>query len=99
MPRILAKYLQGRDPQVYGGAQNSQYSYAAAPPSLIREGEKAQPGWLYQFLLNPIQLRPLAVLRMPKFSLSEDEAMALVNYFTAVDRRTNPGIGAHRART
>lgn len=90
---LLAKYLQGRDAQTYGGAANAKYSYAAGPPSLIREGEKAQPGWLYQFLLNPHQLRPLAVLRMPKFSLSDDEAMALVNYFTAVDRRTNPGIG------
>jgi hypothetical protein len=89
----LAKYLQGRDPQVYGGAQNTKYSYAAAPPALIREGEKVQPDWLYQFLLNPMQIRPLAVLRMPKFNMSDDEAMALVNYFTAVDRRTNPAIG------
>ena len=89
----LARYLQGRDAQTYGGPQNAKYSFAAAPPALFREGEKTQPGWLYQFLLNPSVIRPLAVLRMPKFSLSEDEAMALVNYFTAVDRRTNPGIG------
>lgn len=90
---LLAKYLQGRDAQTYGGAANAKYSYAAGPPSLIRQGEKVQPGWLYQFLLNPTQIRPLTVLRMPKFSLSDDDAMALVNYFTAVDRKTNPGIG------
>lgn len=90
---ILSKYLQGRDPQAFGGAQNLSYSLLAGPPALIREGEKAQPGWLYQFLLNPVQLRPTTVLRMPKFSLSEDDAMALVNYFTAVDRKNNPGIG------
>src|SRR5207248_8664685 len=54
---------------------------------------KVQPGWMFQFLRNPIVLRPLAVLRMPKFNMSDDDAMAIVNYFTSVDKVTNPGIG------
>lgn len=64
-----------------------------APPLLVRQGERTQPGWLYQFLRNPQQVRMATLLRMPKFNLSEEEAQALVNYFTAVDRMTNPGIG------
>jgi mono/diheme cytochrome c family protein len=64
----------------------------AVPPVLLREGEKVQPVWLYQFFLNPIKIRPMARLRMPKFNMSPDDAQALVNYFAAVDRLTNPGI-------
>jgi hypothetical protein len=63
------------------------------PPPLLREGEKVQPAWLFQFLRDPFEIRPLTVLRMPRFNMSEDEAMDLVNYFAAVDRMTNPGIG------
>ncbi len=88
----LAKYLQARDPQFYGGA-NANKSFAAGPPSLFFEGEKVQPGWLFQFLLSPYQIRPLAVLRMPKFNLSDHDAQTLVNYFAAANKATNPGIG------
>src|SRR5262249_28739043 len=28
------------------------------PPPLVREGMKAQPAWLHQFLLNPTEIRP-----------------------------------------
>src|SRR5262249_54874475 len=65
----------------------------ALPPPLYRLGEKLQPSWLFQFLLNPQPVRPQTVLRMPRFNMSEDEAMALVNYFAAVDRATNPAFG------
>jgi len=88
----LSQYLQKRDADTYGGGKVN-YSQAAGPPSLIREGEKVQPGWLFQFLRNPIAIRPLTVLRMPKFNMSDEDAMAIVNYFTAADKITNPGIG------
>jgi mono/diheme cytochrome c family protein len=65
----------------------------ALPPSLLRQGEKTQPDWLFRFLLNPIKIRPTAVLRMPRFNMSEDEAQAIVNYFAASDRLSNPGSG------
>jgi hypothetical protein len=32
-------------------------------------------------------------LRMPKFNFSDEEAMQIVNYFAAVDRLENPGVG------
>ncbi|MFL5242765.1 MAG: c-type cytochrome [Gemmataceae bacterium] len=65
------------------------------PPPLAREGERVQPGWLFNFLRNPQPIRPASkmMLRMPRFNMSEEEAMMLVNYFAAVDRLENPGIG------
>jgi hypothetical protein len=59
----------------------------------VNEGEKAQPDWLYRFLLNPYAIRPLTVLRMPKFNMSDDDARAIVNYFNGADKAGNPGIG------
>jgi hypothetical protein len=55
------------------------------PPPLHGEGRKVQTEWLHDFLLDPHPIRPAAVLRMPKFNMSNDEATKLVNYFAAVD--------------
>ncbi len=64
------------------------------PPSLIGQGERTQPEWLYKFLMNPYQVRALTVLRMPKFNLAKTDAQALVDYFGAVERMHNTGVGA-----
>src|SRR5205085_1037576 len=88
----LTKYLQLRDSQTYA-PPNDNKSFAAGPPSLVNEGEKVQPVWLFQFFLNPVKIRPMAVLRMPRFNMSSDDAQALVNYFAATSKVTNPGIG------
>jgi mono/diheme cytochrome c family protein len=82
----------------YLGARDSFYSdyikaRAALPPPLLRQGEKAQPEWLFQFLRDPQKIRPMTVLRMPKFNMSDDDARTLVNYFAAADRLSNPGGG------
>ncbi len=68
---------------------------AVLPPPLVREGERVQPEWLYKFLLNPGPIRPedYLILRMPKFNMSPEESRALVNYFAAASRATNPGAG------
>ncbi|MCH8828674.1 MAG: c-type cytochrome [Planctomycetes bacterium] len=55
------------------------------PPVLWREGYKVQTPWLYQFLRNPHVIRPMAILRMPRFNLSRQDAKTLANYFAAVD--------------
>jgi mono/diheme cytochrome c family protein len=89
----LTKYLQGRDSMAYPAPPDDGKSFAAGPPSLTHEGEKVQPGWLFQFLTNPVPIRPLAVLRMPRFNMSPDDAQALVNYFAASSKVTNSGIG------
>jgi mono/diheme cytochrome c family protein len=94
---VHAKYLNKRDPQKYQVAANGESpdARAALPPPLLREGEKTQPAWLFQFLRNPFEIRPTTILRMPRFNMSDDEAMDLVNYFAAVDRLNNPGIGVN----
>lgn len=60
-------------------------AWQASPPPLYQEGVKVQTPWLYQFLLEPHQIRYTTVLRMPKFNMSEAEARTLANYFAAVD--------------
>ena len=86
---LLDPYLQQRNGTVYKSSADAR---AALPPPLLREGEKVEPAWLFRFLRNPSKLRPLAVLRMPRFSLSDEEATTLVNYFAALDKTENPGV-------
>src|SRR5262249_50852690 len=66
---------------------------AAVPPILLSQGERTQTEWLYNFLLNPQQIRRMTVLRMPRFNMSKDEARTLVDYFGAVERMQNPKTG------
>ncbi|MBI2880053.1 MAG: c-type cytochrome [Candidatus Tectomicrobia bacterium] len=54
-----------------------------APPVLAGEGAKVQPGWLFGFLKRPVPLRPWLAVRMPTFGLTDEEAAALVSYFSA----------------
>lgn len=61
-----------------------------APPTLYREGIKAQTAWLYAFLKDPNRIRFTTVLRMPRFNMSNDEAEKLANYFAAVDGAPYP---------
>jgi cbb3-type cytochrome oxidase cytochrome c subunit len=73
--------------------KDSPTARASLPPLLIGQGERTQPDWLYKFLLNPQPVRRMTILRMPKFNMSQKEAQLLVDYFAAVSRQTNPGIG------
>lgn len=96
---LMVPYLSKKDPAKFkpetlpDGRLESAEARAYLPPPLVRQGEKVQTEWLYQFLPNPYAIRPLAVLRMPRFNLSEEDTKALVNYFAGVDRAGNPGIG------
>ncbi|MEX2187033.1 MAG: c-type cytochrome [Pirellulales bacterium] len=74
-------------------------TWALVPPPLIGEGKKTQTAWLYDFLLDPHQIRPAAVLRMPKFNMSSDEARKLVAYFAAVDDVEHPYTFDRRTRS
>jgi cytochrome c551/c552 len=62
------------------------------PPPLVGEGKKVQSAWLHKFLLNPHMIRPPAVLRMPKFTWSADQAAKMVDYFAAVDGADYPYV-------
>src|SRR5207302_8830855 len=72
---------------------DSSKARAAVPPILLGQGERTQSKWLYEFLLNPQPVRKMVVLRMPKFNMGAHEARTLVDYFAAVERAENPGIG------
>lgn len=88
--QLMTSYLKAKNSTTYNEYKTAR---SALPPPLLREGEKVQPSWLFQFLLHPQQVRPATILRMPRFNMSEDEAMALVNYFAAADKLSNPGEG------
>ena len=77
MPRVVAN---GKGPEAWGWV----------PPPLIGEGDKVQSEWLHDFLLEPYEIRPAVVLRMPKFHMTSDEAAKLANYFAAVDNAEYP---------
>ena len=87
---LLIPYLRGTYSTTVKGDDDARN---LLPPPLIREGERVQPNWLYQFLLKPHLIRPQVVLRMPQFNMSPEDALALVNYFTAVEKLTNPNVG------
>ncbi len=61
-----------------------------APPPLYKEGLKVQTPWLFSFLKNPGKIRHTTLLRMPQFTLSDEEAQTLANYFAAVDGTNFP---------
>ena len=78
-PRVIAK-AQELNPQAKGSEAGGWL-----PPPLMDEGEKVQPDWLHGFLMDPTELRPAVVMRMPNFRMSSDDASKLVNYFAAVN--------------
>jgi len=60
------------------------------PPPLMDEGHKVQTDWLHAFLMDPTVIRPAAVMRMPNFHMSSEEAAKLVNYFAATSGASFP---------
>jgi cbb3-type cytochrome oxidase cytochrome c subunit len=58
-----------------------------APPSLRGEGNKVQHAWLFNFLRNVEPLRPLPVIRMPSFPVTDEESTAIAAYFAAVSNK------------
>jgi mono/diheme cytochrome c family protein len=58
-------------------------------PTQLRQGQRTQPDWLFDFLKSPQtgEIRPWLKARMPTFALSDAEANVLVRYF-ALEGRT-----------
>lgn len=69
-----------------------------APPILAGEGAKVQSDWLYNFLKQPVPLRPWLKVRMPTFSLSDQEATTLVQYFGAIDDIQVPYVHVNESK-
>ena len=94
--RLIGPYLKKANQTKFDSRTNQR---AALPPPLLREGERVQPQWLFKFLRDPEKIRPMTVLRMPKFNMSDEEARALVEYFAAVDKLNNPDLGLNESFT
>jgi cytochrome c2/peptidoglycan hydrolase CwlO-like protein len=60
------------------------------PPLLYGEGKKVQPEWLFGFLKEPFDLRPWLDIKMPTFSLPDDEATSIARFFTVKDDEEYP---------
>lgn len=94
---LLVGYLTRKDPKAFKIADpstgDSNEARPLVPPSLLGQGERTRPEWLYEFLLNPSKVRKMTLLQMPKFNMSPGDAQALVDYFGAVERQQNTGLG------
>ena len=58
-----------------------------APPFLLPEGSKVQEPWLHNFLTGPTPIRPWLKIRMPTFTLTDDEIGIVQRYFLALHKR------------
>jgi len=94
LARYLAPYVRARVANVKGSQ-----AWERLPPPLMGEGHKVQTDWLHDFLLQPYAIRPLTVLRMPKFNMTSEEASKLVDYFAAKDRADYPYAYSERRET
>ena len=61
-----------------------------SPPTLQAEGAKVYPDWLFEFLKQPTPIRYGLKVRMPTFGMSDDDATALVEYFSALSDEPFP---------
>ena len=75
-----------------GGEIRSLYldDPAFAPPILTGQGQKVQSEWFYEFLKQPVPIRPWLALRMPTFHFSDHEASQVVDYFNALSKLEIP---------
>ena len=93
MPHVVARARQANP------NQKASEAWGWLPPPLMGEGSKVQTDWLHDFLLDPYRIRPAAVLRMPRFNMTPQEATQLVNYFAALDDAVYPYASDPRRQT
>ena len=78
--------LGGREPRIASFLERKHL----VPPVLEGVGARLQGQYFYDFLLEPLRVRPWLELRMPTFGFTEAEARALVDAFSAAGGATNP---------
>ena len=89
LAKYLLPYVLERERVVNPNAKGPE-SWAWVPPPLFGEGAKVQPEWLHDYLLDPYLIRPAALMRMPKYVMSDSDARKLANYFAAKDNVPYP---------
>jgi mono/diheme cytochrome c family protein len=60
---------------------------ALSPPPITGEGAKVQEQWLHDFLKNPSVIRPWLKIRMPTFSLTDEEIGTITKYFLGLAKQ------------
>ncbi len=84
----IGQYIIDYHVEVEGSIAEEAKVYT--PPVLYREGAKVQSAWLFDFLKEPVTLRPWLEVRMPLFKMTEDEATVLSRYFAALEKEEYP---------
>lgn len=71
-----------------GGYVGALYEEKAlAPPVLTGEGPKVQEQWLHGFLSGPAVIRPWLKIRMPTFSLTDEEISSITKYLLGLAKQ------------
>jgi len=62
---------------------------AVLPPNLAAEGARVQTDWLWSYLHDPsrVKMRPWLNVRMPTFGFTDQQANAVISYFTSRDQQ------------
>lgn len=58
-----------------------------APPILDGIGARVRPDWMFRFLKDPssVKIRPWINVRMPTFQFTDDQANAIIAYFSSLN--------------
>ncbi len=73
-------------------ADAGEQAWGWLPPVLIGEGAKVRLAWLADYLANPREIRPAAVLRMPKYRFTPSEASHLAVYLASITGGGDPDL-------
>jgi hypothetical protein len=84
LPRVVRRE-QEENPDAKG-----REAWGWLPPPLVGEGQRVQPEWLHNYLIDPYVIRPAVALKMPLFNLSSSEAQVLADYFAVKDNAPFP---------
>jgi hypothetical protein len=66
---------------------------AEAPPRLPAHGARVTAQWTYEYMGDVATIRPWLKVRMPSFSLSDDQSTLLAEYFAAVSQEQSRWFG------
>lgn len=66
---------------------------AEAPPRLPAHGARVTAQWTYEYMSDVATIRPWLKVRMPSFSLSDEQSTLLAEYFAAVSQEQSRWLG------
>jgi len=87
-----------RELRLYIEEPYEKLRWTFAPPVLVNEGSKLQRDWFYNFLLEPVELRPQMRVRMPTFNFEPGQAAAIADYFAVRSAKEWPARYARNLR-